>query len=152
MTLTLPPGFHFRNRGGKSYPQQVELMTSSWTVLPWLARITTIEEGPMKTLCTLTSLTMIAWISAALATPHSLMLTNHAGSPIMSITAIEKTAPDKVLPFGFANELSAMETDATSIDLPEDVCVVDVTYNLASGEKIVQQNVDLCNIDGVVVE
>jgi hypothetical protein len=111
-----------------------------------------IEEAQMKTLCKMTSLMMVAWILPALATPHSLMLTNHAGSPIMSITAIEKTAPDTVLLFGFANELSAMETDAASIDLPEDVCVVDVTYNLASGEKIVQQNVDLCNIDGVIVE
>ncbi len=99
-----------------------------------------------------TAATLMMMTAPVLATPHRLMLTNHAGSPILSISAVEKTAPNTVLPFNFANDLSAMETDAATIDLPEGVCVVDVTYVLASGEKIMQKDVDLCNIDGVIVE
>jgi hypothetical protein len=84
--------------------------------------------------------------------PHSLTITNQSGSAILVISAVEKTAPDTVLPFEFSGELLAMESDTASIALPEGVCVVDVTYVLASGENIVQQNVDLCSIDGVIVE
>jgi hypothetical protein len=91
-------------------------------------------------------------LARADAPPHSLTLTNQSGSAITAITAIEKTAPDTVLPFVFSGELSNLESDTATIDLPDGVCVVDVTYALASGEKIVQQNVDLCSIDGVIVE
>lgn len=79
-------------------------------------------------------------------------ITNQSGSAMLVISAVEKTAPDTVLPFVFSGELSAMESDTATIALPEGVCVADVTYTLASGEKIVQQNVDLCSIDGVIVE
>jgi hypothetical protein len=93
-------------------------------------------------------------LSDALADPltHSMTITNQSGSAILVISAVEKTAPDTVLPFVFSGELSAMESDTATIALPEGVCVVDVTYALASSEKIVQQNVDLCSIDGVIVE
>jgi hypothetical protein len=84
--------------------------------------------------------------------PHNLTLTNQTGSVITSITAAEKTAPDTVLSFVFSGDLSNMESDTATIDLPEGICVVDINYALASGEKIVQQNVDLCSIDGVIVE
>jgi invasion protein IalB len=111
-------------------------------------------EVSMKTKMKITSLGMvvfsgIAWADAA---PHGLTLTNQSGSTITAITAIEKTAPDTVLPIVFSGELSNLESDTATIALPDGVCVVDVTYALASGEKIVQQNVDLCSVDGVIVE
>jgi hypothetical protein len=84
--------------------------------------------------------------------PLSLTMTNRTGSVITGITAVEKTAPDTVFTFNFAGTLAVSEIDTATVDLPDGVCVIDVTYNLASGEKILQQNVDLCNIDGVIVE
>jgi hypothetical protein len=84
--------------------------------------------------------------------PLSLTMTNRTGSVITGITAVEKTAPDTVFMFNFAGTLAVSEIDTATVDLPDGVCVIDVTYSLASGEKILQQNVDLCNIDGVIVE
>ncbi len=91
-------------------------------------------------------------VSGAVAAPRSMTLTNQSGSAITSITAVEKTAPDTVLSFVFSGDIANLESDSASIDLPEGVCVVDMTYTLASGENIIQQNVDLCSIDGVIVE
>jgi hypothetical protein len=100
------------------------------------------------------SLALLSVATSAMAdsTPLNLALTNQSGSAITSIKAVEKTAPDTVLAFVFSGEIGNLESDSASIDLPEGVCVVDVTYTLASGEQIVQQNVDLCSIDGVIVE
>jgi hypothetical protein len=108
----------------------------------------------MKTVIKLASLGVVlgSGFGWADAPPHSLTVTNQSGSTINTITAVEKTAPDVVLPFVFSGELSALESDTATIDLPDGVCVVDVTYALATGEKILQQNVDLCSIDGVIVE
>ena len=108
----------------------------------------------MNTIVKSACFSMVFYSGLALAgqAPHSLTVTNQSGSAINAITAVEKTAPAAVLPFVFSGELSAMESDTATIDLPEGVCVVDVTYALASGEKIIQQDVDLCSIDGVVVE
>ena len=108
----------------------------------------------MKTVIKLASLSVVlcSGIALADAPPLSLTLTNKSGSAITAITAMEKIAPDTVLPFVFSGQLSNMVSSSATIDLPDKVCVVDVTYALASGEKIVQQNVDLFNIDGVIVE
>ena len=100
------------------------------------------------------SLALVFLATSALAdpAPHNITLTNQSGSAITAITAVEKTAPDTVLAFVFSGEIGNLESDSATIDLPEGICVVDVTYALASGENIVQQNVDLCSIDGVIVE
>ena len=88
----------------------------------------------------------------ARAAPVSLNLTNRTGSAITSMTVAEKTAPDVVIPFVFAGELSVRETDTATINLADGVCLVDITYTLASGRKIVEENIDVCNVDGVIVE
>jgi hypothetical protein len=99
-----------------------------------------------------TALMVIALVRPAIAAPHLIAISNRAGSPISAITAVEKTAPDTVLSFTFESEIANFGSDTANIDLPEGTCVVDVTYALASGEKITQTDVDLCSIDGVIVE
>jgi hypothetical protein len=97
-------------------------------------------------------LSLVLLASSASAQSISLNLTNRTGTTITAMKAAEKTAPDVVLPFSFPNQLTEAETDKASITLPEGVCLVDITYSLATGRKVVEENVDLCNIDGVIVE
>ena len=71
---------------------------------------------------------------------------------IASITAINNANPSHVLSFAFAGPVAVAETSTASIDLPTDVCLFDLTFQLANATTIIQPDVDLCNIDGFVVE
>jgi hypothetical protein len=150
----LPRDFQLRNCLRGSYPQQVAKSVWNWTVSQELANIhKQLAEVIMKTIGKAVGILALSCsVSAAVAAPRSMTLTNQSGSAITSITAVEKTAPDTVLSFMFSGDIANLESDSASIDLPEGVCVVDMTYTLASGENIIQQNVDLCSIDGVIVE
>ncbi len=90
--------------------------------------------------------------SICTAAPRPYNVTNRTTAAIASITATNNANPSHVLSFAFAGPVAVAETSIASIDLPTDVCLFDLTFLLANATTIIQPDVDLCNIDGFVVE
>ncbi len=49
------------------------------------------------------------------------------------------------------NELQINDVKDIDLDLAEDDCLVDLSFNLASGKVIEQRNIDVCGIDAIIV-
>jgi hypothetical protein len=83
---------------------------------------------------------------------RTLRMINRSGKAMTLITAVEKIRPNALLTFDIPGGLGANETDIGTINLPTGTCLFDVTYQPSVGTKIIQQNVDLCSVESVVVE
>jgi hypothetical protein len=88
----------------------------------------------------------------AQAETRTLTITNRSGAEILSISGVDKAAPDVVISFTLAGPLLHGDTEDLTVELAEGQCLLDITFTLASSAAIEQPGVDLCNIDGVVVE
>lgn len=86
------------------------------------------------------------------AAPRPYNVTNRTAAAITSITAINNANPGNVISFALSSPVAMAETSTATIDLPTGVCLFDLTFTLANATSIIQPDVDLCNIDGYVVE
>jgi hypothetical protein len=90
--------------------------------------------------------------SAAQAEPKSLMLTNRSGETVTAIAANARSNPEAVIAVTLGAAIANDETAFFALDLPEGTCLADLVYTLSSNSFTTQSGVDVCNLDGIVVE
>lgn len=105
----------------------------------------------MRSTCLALALTILL-PSICTAAPRPYNVTNRTTAAIASMTVINNANPSNVLSFALAGVVAVAETSTATIDLPTDACLFDLTFTLANATTIIQPDVDLCNIDGFVVE
>lgn len=89
---------------------------------------------------------------AVQAETKSLMLTNRAGETVTAIAAHERNNPEAVIAVTLEAAVANNETASFTLDLPEGTCLADLVYTLSPDHLTTQSGVDVCNLDGVVVE
>jgi hypothetical protein len=95
--------------------------------------------------------TLFAAMSPALAAGKQLMLTNRSGEAITALSIFATATPDQ--PLVIAGALPANGSTAMLIvTLPDGACIFDATYTFASGQTNKQPDLDICQLDGLVVE
>ena len=103
-------------------------------------------------MCFFVGIFCFASVLAAEAADKSLVITNRSGEEIISITAANKNDPNLAIPTTLAEVIPNQDSADLTIDLPPETCHADLTINFTSGANQVQQDIDLCNLDGLVVE
>ena len=88
----------------------------------------------------------------ARAETKSLMLTNRSGEAVTAIAAHERNNPEAVIATTLDAAIANNETAFFTLDLPGGACLADLIYTLSSNNLTTQSGVDVCNLDGVVVE
>ena len=91
-------------------------------------------------------------LTTGYAAPRSFTINNRTPAAITSIAALDKSNGDATINFVLPSTVAPSAKATATADLPAGQCLFDLTYNLANGTKIVQTTVDLCNIDGMIVE
>jgi hypothetical protein len=94
---------------------------------------------------------LVVAMSPAYAADKQLMLTNRSGEAITALVITATATPDQPLVITGAlpaNSATAMLT----VSLPDGACIFDATYTFASGQTNKQPDLDICQLDGLVVE
>jgi hypothetical protein len=86
------------------------------------------------------------------AAPKSFTIINRSGEMIVSIVAqaIGDSTADAV--FTATTSIANGDTLDISVELPDEACLVDITYTLASSKPFIQNNIDVCSADAIIVE
>jgi hypothetical protein len=100
----------------------------------------------------LTTAFAILLSSTVNATPRPYSVSNRTAAAITAITAINNANPGNVIGFVMTGSIASAASSTATAELPLDECLFDLTFTLATTATIVQPDVDLCNIDGFVVE
>jgi hypothetical protein len=97
---------------------------------------------------------VVAWAVAGqvLAAPKSFTIINRSGETIVSIVAQAKADSTAAPAFTATTSIANGDTFDISVELPDEACLVDVTYTLASSTPFVQNNIDVCSADAIIVE
>lgn len=98
------------------------------------------------------SVFLLVATGAVRAETKSLMLTNRSGETVTAIVAHERNNPEVVIAATLDAAIANNETAFFTLDLPEGTCLADLVYTLSSNNLTTQSGVDVCNLDGVVVE
>lgn len=85
----------------------------------------------------------------ASAVEKSFTLQNRSGE---TITSVKISGAQLEADITIQANIAAGESGDIVIDLPEDQCIFTLAYVLISQNTIQHANVDLCNVDGIVVE
>jgi hypothetical protein len=89
---------------------------------------------------------------AAQAETKSLMFTNRSGETVAAIAANARSNPEAVIAVTLQAAIANNDTAFVTLDLPEGTCLADLVYTLSSNNLTTQSGVDVCNLDGIVVE
>ena len=91
-------------------------------------------------------------VTSAWAVDRQLVLTNHAGETLTAVKFAPAAKPDQPLPLAVSLPLAANATVMATVSMPDSACVFNATYTFASGQTTAQPDIDLCQLDGIVVE
>ena len=100
----------------------------------------------------LAAMLSILLTSTGNAAPRPYNVANRTAAAITSITAVNTANPGNVIGFVITGSIAVAASSTATAELPQDVCLFDLTFKLATDATIIQPDVDLCNIDGFVVE
>jgi hypothetical protein len=102
--------------------------------------------------CLLSCLLLLATSAALLAADKELMITNRAGEAITALVISGTATPDEPLTTALALPVANNATSMMTVTLPDGACIFDATYTFASGQTQKQPDLDICQLDGLVVE
>jgi hypothetical protein len=96
--------------------------------------------------------TLMPACGSALAAERVVSIVNQSGDVIQAV-ALKTVGESGPVPTGsLANPISSGDTGDLTLNLEDGTCVAEVTFHLGNGNVIVQNDIDLCSVDGIVVE
>ena len=95
---------------------------------------------------------LIVACAPAVAAPKQIMLINRSGQDIASVSAADKNNSAALISVEISGGVASAESKFITVDMPGATCIADLTFTFASNTTQIQQDLDLCNLDGLVVE
>jgi hypothetical protein len=102
--------------------------------------------------CILSCLVLAMTAVLALAADKQLMLTNRAGEAVTAVSITATATPDEPLPMNMELPVANGTTTMMTVSLPDSACIFDASYTFTSGQTQKQPDLDICQLDGLVVE
>jgi hypothetical protein len=102
--------------------------------------------------CLVVTSSLFSITTAANAATKQLMLTNRSGKSISAISFAATATPNQPLVTSGALPLASGASSMLTITAPDGACVFDATYTFDSGQPSKQPDLDICQLDGLVVE
>lgn len=102
--------------------------------------------------CFVVTTSLIAAMSPTFAADKQLMLTNRSGEAITALVIAATATPDQPLAITLSLPIANSTTAVLTVTVPDGACVFDATYSFASGQSNKQPDLDICQLDGLVVE
>lgn len=102
--------------------------------------------------CLLSCLVIVAIAAPGLAASKQLMITNRSGEAITALVIAATATPDQPLAVSLALPMANAITAMMTVAVPDGACVFDATYTFASGQSQKQPDLDICQLDGLIVE
>jgi hypothetical protein len=102
--------------------------------------------------CLLSCLVLVATVSPLLAATKQLMITNRSGDAMTGIVISATATPDLPLAITGTFPMANGTTQMLTVTLPDGACVFDATYGFQSTPANKQPDLDICQLDGLVVE
>lgn len=102
--------------------------------------------------CVAPCLLFVAIVSPAFAATKQLMITNRSGDAITSVVISATATPDQPLAIAGAFPMANGSTQMLTITLPDGACVFDAAYNFQATPANKQPDLDICQLDGLIVE
>ena len=100
----------------------------------------------------LRAIMLMCGLTAAAAAPKTLTIQNMSGDTISAITIVDRLNPERAVMTPLSASISTDDVADLPIDLADGVCLHDITYIYGSGKTNLQENVDLCSTDALIVE
>jgi hypothetical protein len=102
--------------------------------------------------CLVVTASLFSITALAHAATKQLMLTNRSGKSISAISFATTATPNQPLATSAALPLASGASAPLTITVPDGACVFDATYTFATGQPAKQPDLDICQLDGLVVE
>jgi hypothetical protein len=100
----------------------------------------------------LSCLVLVATASPLLAAAKQLMITNRSGDAITSVAISATATPDQPLAITGTFPMANGSTQMLTVTLPDGACVFDAAYSFQSTPANKQPDLDICQLDGLIVE